>query len=805
MGQESIRRYEFNGFWIDVAGRRLRSPDGIAIDLPARAFDVLLYLIDHRGEDISKERLMSAAWPNTVVEENNLNQAITALRHALADQRNQPRYIMTVPGRGYRFVATVTEVLEANPAESPLSPSAVTLTSPVFATEQAASGVPVPEQSGSSGTDRSENTPQARTASRIQSGTGAIKRLRRGVWLTLAFLIVAGVATYSYLHRQPVFTDKDTVLLVDFVNTTGESVFDGATLKQGLAVQLQQSPYLTLFPDEQVQQTLRLMQKSPDEAVTREVGREIALRQGLKAVIAGTIAKFDRNYSLTLEAINSQTGETIALTLVETEGKDQVLKALSQAATQLREKLGESLSLIRRFDKPLEQVMTSKLEAFQAYAAGFELSSGGAGWNEAIPFYERAVEIDPDFAAAYHMLALMHDWARRPRLAAVYAQKAYALKDRLGEIEQLPITSRYHRLVTGDMNKFIETLKLQKRLFPRERGGSMGLAQAYLLIGRYDQALAEAREAIRLHPDYLGGHSLQEQTLLRLNRFAEAKAAFAQAFQQNPVERGFNTVLYQIAFIQGDSAGMQQQVDKIDRQLAEYSLLESRLAAFGGQWRKAQELSRRAIDLAARSDTEEVTAQNLTEASAVCALFGDCPLARAQATNGLDLERGRASLPLAAFALAMCGETEQVKSLMNELAEGYPSDTLINELQLPLIRAVMELQRGKAAEAIEQLQTAARFEAAAAFWPQYIRGQAFLKLNRGAEAAAEFQKILDHRGEAPLSVLYPLAHLGVARAAAMVDDKAKSQKAYEDFLAAWKDADSDLPPLLEAKAEYAKR
>ena len=266
---------------------------------------------------------------------------------------------------------------------------------------------------------------------------------------------------------------------MDFVNTTGESVFDGATLKQGLAVQLQQSPYLTLFPDEQVQQTLRLMQKSPDEAVTREVGREIALRQGLKAVIAGTIAKFDRNYSLTLEAINSQTGETIALTLVETEGKDQVLKALSQAATQLREKLGESLSLIRRFDKPLEQVMTSKLEAFQAYAAGFELSSEqAAGWNEAIPFYERAVEIDPDFAAAYHMLALMHDWARRPRLAAVYAQKAYALKDRLGEIEQLPITSRYHRLVTGDMNKFIETLKLQKRLFPRGRGGSMGLGQA---------------------------------------------------------------------------------------------------------------------------------------------------------------------------------------------------------------------------------------------------------------------------------------------------------------------------------------
>ncbi len=803
MGQESIRRYEFNGFWIDVAGRRLRSQDGAAIDLPVRAFDVLLYLIDHRGEDISKERLMSAAWPNTVVEENNLNQAITALRHALADQRNQPRYIMTVPGRGYRFVATVTEVPEASPTESPSSPSTLALTSPAFATEQAASGGPVPALSGPLDTARSDKASHARPASSTRSVIGALKRLRRGVWLTLAALIVAGVATYSYLHRQPVLTDKDTILLVDFVNTTGESVFDGATLKQGLAVQLQQSPYLTLFSDEQVQQTLRLMQKSPDEPVTREVGREIALRQGLKAVIAGTIAKFDRNYSLTLEAINSQTGETIALTLVETEGKDQVLKALSQAATQLREKLGESLSLIRRFDKPLEQVMTSKLEAFQAYAAGFELSSGGAGWNEAIPLYERAVEIDPDFAAAYHMLALMHDWARRPRLAAEYAQKAYVLKDRLGEREQLPITSRYHRLVTGDMNKFIETLKLQKRLFPRERGGSMGLAQAYILIGRHDQALAEAREAIRLHPDYLGAHALLGQALLRLDRFAEAKAVFTQAFQQTPVDRGFNSTLYQIAFIQGDSVGMRQQIDRIDksdRQLAEYSLLESRLAALGGQSRKAQELSRRAIDLSRRSDAEEVTAQYLTEEALLSALFRDCPRARAQAEDGLSLEHGRASLPRAALALAMCGETEQVKLLMNELARRYPADTLINELQLPLIRAVMELQHGKAAEAIELLQPAARFEAAAAFWPQYIRGQAFLKLNKGAEAAAEFQKILDHRGEAPLSVLYPLTQLGVARAAAMVGDKAKSQKAYEDFLAVWKEADSDLSPLLEAEA-----
>ncbi len=634
---------------------------------------------------------------------------------------------------------------------------------------------------------------------------GEIKRHKLGVSLTLAAMIIAAVAAYFYFNREPVLTDKDTILLADFVNTTGEPVFDGGTLKQGLAVQLQQSPFLNLFPDAGVQQALRLMNKSPDERVTREVGREIALRQGLKAVIVGAIAKFDRNYSLTLEAINTQTGETIALTQVETEGKDQVLKALSQAATELREKLGESLNSIQRFDKPLEEVTTSKLEAFQAYALGSELSAS-ARFMESIPIFERAVDIDPDFATAYSMLSVMHNVTGRPRLAAEYAAKAYALKDRVGEYEKLRITSRYHGFVNGDEARRIEVLMLQKRMYPREWTGPNDLAGAYNRIGKFDQAIAEAREAIRLNPNFAPAHRLLGWLLLRLNRFTEAKDASAQALQQKLDHTDFHSFLYQIAFINNDTAGMQQQIDWAGGKPDEYVAFDwqTGTAAFAGQWHRAQELSRRTIDLAVRSDAKEVAARYEAQQALRAAVLGQFAPAKAATAQSLALERNQVTLTRAALALALCGESAQTQPLVDELVKRYPKDTLVNDIWLPVIRAVLELQRGNAAQAIELLEAAKRYEPAAEFWPQFVRGQANLKLNKGAEASAEFQKILDHSGQGPLSALYPLAHLGLARAAALTGDKAKSRQAYQDFLALWKDADADLPILIEAKKEYER-
>jgi serine/threonine protein kinase/Flp pilus assembly protein TadD len=639
---------------------------------------------------------------------------------------------------------------------------------------------------------------------------GEIKRHRLGVTLTLAALVIAAVAAFFYFNRsfnssRPILTDKDTILLADFVNSTGEPVFDGGTLKQGLAVQLQQSPFLNLFPDARVRHALQLMNKPPDERVTREVGREIALRQRLKAMIAGTIAKFDRNYSITLEAINSQTGETIASQQVEAEGKDQVMKALSQATTQLREKLGESLSSIQRFDKPLEEVTTSKLEAFQAYALGTERAISGR-LMEAIPIFRRAVEMDPDFAYAWSMLSIMHYATGRPSLGAEYAEKAYALKDRVGEYEKLRITSRYHGLVTGDVTKRIEVLMLQKQIYPREGAGSNDLAIAYNQIGQFEQAIVEAREPIRLNPYFAVPYRAMGLALLRLNRFAEAKDALTQALQQKLDMTDFHSFLYQIAFAGGDTAGMQQQVDWTRGKLDEYVAFDwqTGAAAFAGQWRRAQELARRAIDLASRGDTKEIAARYEAEQALRAAVFGQFTAARAAAANSLAFERNQVTLARAALALALSGDVSQAQPLVDELVKRYPQDTLINGIWLPAIRAVLELQRSNAVQAIEQLQPTLRYEAVAEFWPQYVRGGGYLKLGQGAEAAVEFQKILGSRGQAPLSALYPLAHLGLARAAALTGDAAKSRQAYQDFFALWKEADADLPILVEAKKEYEK-
>jgi predicted Zn-dependent protease len=326
----------------------------------------------------------------------------------------------------------------------------------------------------------------------------------------------------------------------------------------------------------------------------------------------------------------------------------------------------------------------------------------------------------------------------------------------------------------------------------------------YILLGQYDQAVAEAREAIRLNPNFAPSRRALGWALHRLNRFAEAKDALAQAMQQKMDTTDFHAILYQIAFTGGDAAGMKEQIEWTRGKPQEYVAFDWQTggAAFAGQWRKAQNFSQHAIDLAARGETIEVAAQYATEQALRGAVFGDCRRGRADAAQGLKLERGRVSLPRAALALALCGEANQAKSLVGELAKRYPEDAVINSIWLPAIRAALELQRGNAAQAIDQLQAASRYEAAAEFWPQHLRGQAYLKLGRGAESAAEFQKILDHRGYAPLSPLYPLAHLGLARAAALTGDRAKSQKGYEDFFAAWKEADADLPALLAARKEY---
>jgi serine/threonine protein kinase/Flp pilus assembly protein TadD len=634
-----------------------------------------------------------------------------------------------------------------------------------------------------------------------------IKRHKRSAALTMvALVIVAATLSYfSYLkqNRAPALSEQDTILIADFDNKTGDAIFDG-TLKQGLAVQLEQSPFLNLFPDTRVRDTLKLMNRSTDERVTSEIGREICQRQGLKVVIVGSIAPLGSHYVLTLSAINSNSGEVVAREQTEAENKEQVLKALSQAASRLREKLGESIISIQKFDAPLE-VTTSSLEALKAYSLG-QVPYDSGKMYEAIRYYKHVVAIDPNFAHAYRALAYSYANTSKSGLAAQYAEKAYALRDRVSEHEKLAILDSYYLFVTGEVDKRIDVSELRKQLYPHKPDAFTNLSHAYATLGQFEKAVPESREALRLIPNSAVPYVQLGGLFTELNRFAEAREIYERALQQNIDRPSFHRGLYQIAFVSGDAAAMQQQLDWAKGQPDEYIAIawQTSATAFAGQWQQAQNFSRRSIDHAIGSDAKELAAGYAAEAALRSALFGQCTQNKAAATQALTLEHHRVTTAHAVLALALCGETSQAQWIIDDLVKHYPKDTRINGIWAPTIRSAIELQRGNAQQAVDLLEGTKRYEAAALFWPQYLRGQAYLKLGRGAEAAAEFQKILDHRGQAPLSVLYPLAHLGLARAAVMKGEATKAGRAYQDFFAIWKDADADLTVLIEAKKEYEK-
>jgi tetratricopeptide (TPR) repeat protein len=623
---------------------------------------------------------------------------------------------------------------------------------------------------------------------------GEIRRHKLGVSLTLAALVIAAVAAYFYFHRQPVLTDKDTILIADFVNTTGDADLDG-TLKTGLAVQLEQSPFLLIFSDERVRETLRYMERSPDERVTKGIAREICQRQGIKALLAGTVSNLGRHYVISLEAINAQSGDVIARQQTQADNKEQVLGALGQAAAKLREKLGESLTSIQKFDAPIEQGTTSSLEALKAFSVGCELLLASK-IREAIPSLKRAVELDPNFALAYYELEVAYRNTRQLGMAAEYAQKAFELRERVSEREKLLISLSYYTSVTRELDKQVEVAEALRRDYPRNYQHPNSLSIRYRELGQYEKAVETAREAIRLNPDWVPPQSNLAFALIRLNRFEEAKEIYESA-QRTLDSSTYHSRLYEIGFVHGDTAAMKQQVDWAAGKPDEYAAFEwqAHTAMFAGRLREARELIRRAIDLAQSRNLIDVAAP-LSSASALYgATVGHCQEIR----SALALARGVS----AARALALCGDIVEAQSRADELAARFPKGTVTNAVDLPMIRAAFELHRRDSDKAIQLLQPANHFEGTGGFWAVYLRGQAYLLKRSGTEAAVEFQRILDHRGWDPTSYLYPLAHLGLGRAYAVQGDSGKARKAYQDFLALWKDADADLPILIEAKKEYA--
>jgi eukaryotic-like serine/threonine-protein kinase len=628
-------------------------------------------------------------------------------------------------------------------------------------------------------------------------------------WYFMAAAVVilaAIVAGFFYRKGSRSLTEKDSILLTDFVNTTGDAVFDG-TLKQALAVQLEQSPYLNVFPQERVRDTLKFMGRSPDERLTPDLARNVCQREGIKAVMNGAISTIGTQYVVDVNAINCQTGDSLAREQVQADKKEQVLGAVGKAASRLRAKLGESLASVQKFDAPVEEATTSSLEALKAFSLGETERAKGDEFS-AIPFYKHAIELDPNFAIAYARVGQAYANTGQIGPAIENTKLAFERRERTSEVEKLYISTHYYDIVTGELDKANEAYLLWKRTYPRDSIPPNNLSAAYGSMGKWDQALTEALETVRLAPNEALGYANIGGDYLGMSRLAEAKAVREKQVAANLDAALDHADLYALAFLEEDTAAMQHQVDWATGKPDEFDFLQvvAEAAVSRGKLQAAREDSVKAAELARRGKFDEITSRITAIHAEDEALVGNAKQARDGAAAALAVSRNRPTMLLAASALALAGDTARATVIADEVARLFPLHTLINAVSLPTIRAQVEIDRGNPSKAIELLRAASPYEfgGVTRVLPNYIRAQAYLKTRQGPEAAAEFQKILDHRGLCLTAPECSLSHLGLGRARVLTGDNAGARTAYQDFFALWKDADPDIPILKEAKTEYAK-
>jgi DNA-binding winged helix-turn-helix (wHTH) protein/tetratricopeptide (TPR) repeat protein len=769
--QDNKDQYEFGPFRVD-AEKELLLRDGAPVALTPKTFQVLLVLVRRRNEVVTKDDLMKTVWPDTFVEETNLTRTIFMLRKALGENLEDHKYIVTVPGRGYRLAERVRLV---------------------------------PNQ---------ELTIAAVNHSRIQVHVEERWPWR---WISVGLvLLIAAGSVMLWLRRptRPVLTDRDTVVLGDFANSTGQAVFDG-TLRQGLAVELEQSPFLSLISDQQIAQTLRMMDQKSDARLTPEVARQICQRTGSAAYLEGSIARVGAQYLLTVRAVNCTNGQSLASSEASAD-ENHVLAALGKVSSDIRKKLGESLSTVQKFDTPLQQATTPSLEALKAFSSGIQVINT-RGPDAAIPFFEHAIELDPKFALAYAYLGIMENDIVEPSKAVEYERTAYELRQRTAEVEQYAITASYEKEVTGNIEKAIDACQLWIQAYPRAYHPHDLLAgPMFPIIGQYDRAVDEASQAIRLNPDFPIPYAQRMFSLIALNRLNEAKATYAQALERKLGNPFLDLALYQVAFLENDVAGMAKEVEKtkglqgFEDQILN---LEGDTAAYAGRLQDAREFSRRAIDSARAAGKNDTPLIYSVTSALREAWFGNKEEAKHRIAQAFRGAPPRDVLYLAALTLAYSGEMSRTQTISDDLAKKYPEDTLVQFNFLPTLRATIALEKGNASAAIEELKATAPYELGVshqspftwtAMYPVFVRGEAYLAARHGPEAIAEFQKILDHRGIVLNQPIAALALLGLARAYVLQGDVAKARAEYDALLALWKRADSDLPVLKQANVEYLR-
>ncbi|HTR25534.1 MAG TPA: winged helix-turn-helix domain-containing protein [Terriglobales bacterium] len=767
--QQHVR---FGPFTVDLGSRELWNGEG-KISLQEKPFQILAILLEQPGDLVTREELQRQLWADTIVDfEHSINTAVKKLREALQDDPEQPRYIETLPRRGYRFIGQIEE----SPEQVPLSDDL----------NQGLGDKSKPER----------------------------KVYRRNVLIGLVVLAVAILiglsarAVRSYWMRGKI-SEEDAILLADFTNNTADPLFDDS-LRLALATQLRQSPFFNFVSDRRVGRALRQMGRSPNERITMDVGREICLRIGCKAVVGGIISNRGAGYRIELDAVESPTGYTIAKEAGDATSKNDTLAVLSGVSSDLRRHLGESLASVQKFDTPF-RVTTPSLPALKSYSMAIRLKNE-KGDVATVPFLKAAIELDPNFAMAYGGLAVAYGNMNEPTTALEYATKAYELREHTTQLEKIALEGEYFS-ATGELEKEMQTFQTAIAEYSRDFATHGDLANDYAYLAQYDKAIAEYQRSLQLAPDNATNNANLAAMYLFVNRLDEAQATIDEALARKMDSGDLRFWAYAVAFARGDKAQMQQQLDWAKgRPGNEDALLsqQSNTEAYYGRLNEARNFSHRAVDSAVHADSKEAAASWQVNAALREAELGFVASAKQGVASALALSRGRDVMILAALALARAGDTTQAAALVKELEKNFPSNTLLKAYWIPAINATIEINRNNSVHAAALLKSSLPYEQGAPvdflsnLYPAYVRGRAYLSAGDGKAAVAEFKKLLEHPGIVGNFVTGSLSHLQIGRAYAMAGERDKALAAYQDFFALWKDADSQIPILGQARAEYKK-
>jgi DNA-binding winged helix-turn-helix (wHTH) protein/tetratricopeptide (TPR) repeat protein len=796
MNRPENTQWVFGSFRLD-ASQLLLFRGGDLVPLSKKAAEILLVLVEQHGQLVEKEALMKRVWPDSFVEESNLAVHISQLRKTINDEDN-PHRIETIPRRGYRFVGVVTlqslarsgsSSSEAERVEGSTSSAVADVSAPVLPA--------IPAQSAK------------------RSGRA---RVLLAVGIVVMAVVIAAVGrfvlsrtrgrqTATASRKTPAM--KDSVVLAEIVNNTGDPVFD-TTLRQALEVELEQSPYLVLVPEQRVQKVLRMMGKPPDASLTGDLASEVCQRIGGEAAVSGSIANLGSQYVLGLRAVNCRTGDHLSDLEITANAKEQVLKALGDISGQLRTKLGESLGTVQKFDTPIEEATTPSLEALQAYSIGRAAMVQKGESASCVPFFQRAVRLDPEFAVAYAALGNAYSNLGETGLAATNIRKAYELREHVSEHERLYIESHYYQFVTGDLTKAGQTYEVWAATYPNDEAPRTNLAVIYSDLGKLEQSEEQAKEAVRIAPDEGQTYANLVDAYITLNQLDKASATANEAIGRNLDTPTLRLYMYDLADLKHDTAGMQKLLDWASGEPGiEDAFLsnEGDEAARAGHLARARAFNERATDAARRADEKETAAGYQVDGAQREAIFGNTAEAVKLADSALSLAGDRDTRYGAAVTFALAGEMNRARPIAERLEREFPDDTIVQKIYLPTIRGAIAVVQKDPAGAIKSLEAAGPYDLglAGGLLPVYVRGLAYLAQHDGDHAIAEFQKVLNYPGVVHNAPFSSLTDLELGRAWLLEGNREKAKDAYDRFLVAWKNADPEIPVLKQARSEYASQ